>query len=214
MSVNRIYLIRHGETTWNADKRWQGQTDVPLSDVGRQQARLLAAYLRARPISAVYASDLARAKATGEAIAEARGLTVRTDARLREMHVGVLQGLTIDEIHACYPHELDSLKADWLDHRIEGGENRRMMQERTYQALEDIAMREAGPEVALVTHGGVVRVLLHKLFPDHADGRTIPIENTSLTAIGRLGEGWRLEMLAQTPHLAPHAKPEGEQEAQ
>jgi probable phosphoglycerate mutase len=214
MPVTHIHIIRHGETTWNASKRWQGQIDTALSERGQQQARLLAAYLRGRAITAIYSSDLMRARATAEPLAAALGLRVRTDARLREMALGVLQGLTIDEIRAQYQHELDALKANWLDHRVPGGESRRMMQMRAHELLEEVDAREAGPEIALVTHGGVVRVLMQRLFPDHPDVTTKPVENTSITTIVRGDGAWHVERLFETPHLAPHVPDRGETEAQ
>ncbi|MBE0688577.1 MAG: histidine phosphatase family protein, partial [Anaerolineae bacterium] len=108
MPVIRVHIIRHGETIWNHEKRWQGQLDTPLSERGVQQAKLLARYLQTRPITAIYTSDLQRAYVTGEIIADALGLRPQTDTRLREMNMGVLQGLTIGEIQARYAQELQA----------------------------------------------------------------------------------------------------------
>jgi len=214
MPVTRVHIIRHGETTWNHEKRWQGHLDIPLSERGIQQARLLAEYLQTFPITAVYTSDLQRAAVTGRIIADVLSLQPRTDPRLREMNLGIFQGLTIGEIQSNYPHELLALRENWLDHQIEGGENRRMMQNRAYEMFEQIIEREQGPEVALVAHGGVVRVLLHRLFPGNPAARQTPIENTSLTTVARDGGDWQLERLAETPHLTPHSPPSGAIEAQ
>src|SRR6186997_3178407 len=101
--MKRILLVRHGQTDWNAAGRWQGHEDIPLNATGLEQARALANHLRARPISAVYSSDLKRAQMTGAAIAEALGLALKTDPRWRELHLGVFQGLTTPEINAKYP---------------------------------------------------------------------------------------------------------------
>ncbi len=210
----RIHIIRHGETNWNHEKRWQGQLDPPLNERGLQQAQMLARYLQTHPITAIYTSDLQRAYVTAETIGSALDLRPQTDPRLREMHLGVLQGLTIGEIQARYAHELTSLRDDWLDHRIEGGENRHMVQTRAYALFEEVAAREPGPEVVLVAHGGVVRVLLHRLFPGSAAAKQTPIENTSLTTVVRDNGDWQLERLGETPHLTPHTPPHGTIEAQ
>ncbi|MCC6615054.1 MAG: histidine phosphatase family protein [Anaerolineae bacterium] len=214
MPVTRVHIIRHGETTWNNEKRWQGHLDIPLSERGIQQAKLLAQYLKPFPITAVYTSDLQRAELTGKIIADALGLQPHADPRLREMNLGVFQGLTMGEIQSRYAHELHSLRENWLDHHIQGGETRRMMQMRAYELFEQVLEREEGPEVALVAHGGVVRVLLHRLFPDSPAAMHTPIENTSLTTVTRDGGRWHLERLAETPHLTPHMPPSGTIEAQ
>jgi broad specificity phosphatase PhoE len=86
--VTRIHLVRHGETEWNRELRWQGHSDPPLNERGRDQARSLAAALARRPFTAVYSSDLRRASETAEIVAAPLGLAVHVDSRLREIDVG------------------------------------------------------------------------------------------------------------------------------
>src|SRR5574338_121077 len=113
--MKRLLLIRHGQTDWNVEGRWQGHLDEPLNAAGVKQAQALGDYLRERPISAVYSSDLGRARVTAERIAEPHGLSVNTDARWREQNLGVFQGLTTSEINGKYPDEMRQLRENYLD---------------------------------------------------------------------------------------------------
>ena len=94
----RLILVRHGQTDWNAQARYQGQADIPLNDVGRRQAAAVAQRLASEEIDILFASDLRRAWETGTAIATARGQTLLAEPRLREMDFGQWQGLTHAEI--------------------------------------------------------------------------------------------------------------------
>ena len=99
----RILLVRHGETVFNVERRWQGQSDSPLTERGVAQARQLAAALQDEPLRAVYSSDLGRAMATASIVAETHRLDVVTDPRLREIHVGEWTGLSHPQIASAYP---------------------------------------------------------------------------------------------------------------
>ncbi len=139
--MTTLLLVRHGETDWNADGRLQGQTDRPLSDFGRRQARRLAEELADEKLDAIYASDLSRARETAETIGARLGLPVVLDPELREKDWGTWEGLT--------PVERD---------RVEFvGESTELHQERTLRALRRIAARHPGGSVLVVTHGGSVR---------------------------------------------------------
>src|SRR3982751_2687844 len=98
--MTTLHLVRHGETNWNRDGRIQGWSDVPLSDVGREQARELAADLAERPIGAIYSSDLRRAFETAEPLAQRRGLPIRSSPALRERNFGANEGRTSAEVAA------------------------------------------------------------------------------------------------------------------
>lgn len=124
----RAYLIRHGETDWNAEQRWQGFAPTGLNAVGRQQAQALADYLRPRPIRAIYSSDLPRALEAAQILGMALGVRPQVDVRWREMNVGVFQGLTAAGVQVRYPNELVAWRADTLDYRIPNGETRRELQ--------------------------------------------------------------------------------------
>lgn len=140
--MTRLLLVRHGETDWNADGRLQGQTDRPLSDFGRQQARRLAAELATEDFEAIYSSDLARARETAEIVGARLELPVSFDPDLREKDWGTWEGLT-------------AVERD----RVEfAGESTEAHQERILRALERISERHPGDgNVLVVTHGGSMR---------------------------------------------------------
>jgi broad specificity phosphatase PhoE len=140
--VTTLLLVRHGETDWNADGRLQGQTDRPLSDFGRRQARQLAAELTEEDLEAIYSSDLSRARETAQIVAERLGLPVLLDPDLREKDWGTWEGLT-------------AVERD----RVEFvGESTEEHQERILRALRRIAERHTGDgRVLVVTHGGSMR---------------------------------------------------------
>jgi broad specificity phosphatase PhoE len=200
LAVQRILLIRHGRTDWNVEGRWQGSLPVPLNDEGRAQAQALGAYLRGSGLSAVYTSDLPRAFDTAQAVADALNLQPCADERLREFDLGIFQGLTRDEIIARYPSEWAALRENYWDYVIPGGESRRAMQNRMFNAWQDIAASAEGT-VALVSHGGSIKLLLLRVFDNAPELQDVHIENTSITTVERNGVGWHLVELAATPHL-------------
>jgi broad specificity phosphatase PhoE len=156
----RILLVRHGQSVWNADGRWQGQADPPLSELGEQQA--VAAARAVGLVDAVYASDLTRARRTAEIVAEQLGTDVAVDPRLRERHAGDWEGRTLAEIEEGWPGYLETGR------RPAGYEPDDSVLERVRAALDAIAGAHDG-DVLVITHGGVVRVLERHLDRD-ADG--------------------------------------------
>lgn len=156
--MTRLLLLRHGESTWNADGRWQGQADPPLSARGERQAADAAA--RVGPIDAVWSSDLARARRTAEIMAEQLGIAVRTDVRLRERHAGEWQGRTRAEIEAGWPGYLGA------GTRPPGYEPDEALLERALVALGEIVAAHRGQSVLLVVHGGVLRTVERHLGDD------------------------------------------------
>lgn len=200
--MTRIYLVRHGETAWNAEGRWQGTLDIPLGEVGHQQAQALAKHLKDRPIAAMYSSDLSRARDTAEPLSRAKGLEIQTDARLRELDFGVFQGLTHDEIRAKYPEEERELFVDYLDFVLPEGESRRAVQARVYEMWQEVVRRHPNSEVVVMSHGGPVRLLLLKLFDDQVERMLkVPLPNVSVTTITAEGDKLELEGLGETTHL-------------
>ena len=156
----RILLVRHGQSVWNADGRWQGQADPPLSELGEQQA--VAAARSIGLVDAVYTSDLTRARHTAELVAAPLGTDVVVDARLRERHAGDWEGRTRAEIDEGWPGFLDSGR------RPDGYEPDESVLARVLAALTSIAARHDG-DVLVITHGGVVRTVERHLGGD-ADG--------------------------------------------
>lgn len=198
----RIYLIRHGETDWNAARRWQGFAPTGLNDAGREQARALAAFLRACPIHTVYSSDLPRALETARIVGAALGVVPQVDARWREINVGVFQGLTADEVELLYPAELAAWRADMPDYRVPTGESRRELQDRAAAAWTQVAAGDGDGETVVVSHGGTIRLLLCRLFGSQVRD-SHPLPNTSITTLVRAADSnWRLERVGETPHLS------------
>src|ERR1700756_5018462 len=105
MEATRVIAVRHGETAWNVDTRIQGQLDVALNDTGLWQARRVARALEEEPIAAIYASDLARAWQTAEAIAQPRGIEITADSGLRERAFGLFEGLTFADVRTALPDQ-------------------------------------------------------------------------------------------------------------
>src|SRR5947209_803921 len=156
-----VYLARHGETEWNATGRFQGHTDTPLNEAGRDQARALAEQLDGK-IGAVAASDLARARETAEIVARALRLKAPVvEPALRERGLGVFEGLTRDEIARRFPGEWEAYRRDHANAPPEG-EPWSAFIERATGAVRRLAGRLARGErpALLVTHGGVVKALL------------------------------------------------------
>lgn len=154
----RFLLVRHGQSTWNADGRWQGQADPPLTELGERQA--FDAADRVGMVDAVYSSDLERAARTAEIIAGRLGTDVMVDPRLRERHAGPWEGCTRAEIEERWPGMLAA------GERPEGYEDDVHVIARALVSLTDIARMHGGGDVLVVTHGGVVRALERHLGAD------------------------------------------------
>jgi probable phosphoglycerate mutase len=179
----RILLVRHGQSVWNADGRWQGQADPPLSELGEAQA--VAAARAVGLVDAIYASDLSRAARTAELVADQLGADVLLDPRLRERHAGPWQGETREQIADRWPGFLESGR------RPEGYEDDPSVLRRVLAALDAIAAGHDG-DVLVVTHGGVVRVLERHLGDDsdglvpNLGGRWLEHDGTGMRLGGRV----------------------------
>jgi broad specificity phosphatase PhoE len=182
--VARILLARHGESDWNREGRWQGHADRPLTSLGREQARALAARLAATALDAVYASDLERARATAEAVALPRRLEVRTRGDLREVDVGTWTGLSWPEVTARYPDGYER----WQHGRTgwEGGESYEQMGHRVVAAVAEIGRVHEGGTILVVCHGGPIRAVLARAAGIELDShrRHVPVQpNAGLAAV-------------------------------
>lgn len=162
MSGRVIFLARHGETEWNRVGRWQGKTDIPLSDVGRAQAQALRTRVHDRGVVRVYASDLGRARETADIVAQALGLTpVTLDERLRERGFGCFEGLTRAECEAHHPEAWARYLADRRSTPPDA-EPQAQVVARMTAALTDIAVATpADGAVLVVSHGGAIRSFVH-----------------------------------------------------
>ena len=205
MSNIHLLLVRHGETVWNQENRWQGQADVPLSETGRAQARRLAQRLRAegRPVRAIYASDLSRAFHTAEILGEVLGVAPLPDVGWREMNIGVWSGLTTAEVIARHAADWERLRAG-EDLPRGGGETFAQFQARILRSVERMRETHAGEQIVIVTHGGAVRAfLLHCRGLDVSQFRQIDkIGNTGISEVVIAPTGqWVIHSVNDVTHL-------------
>lgn len=159
MTARRLIVWRHGRTEWNHTGRFQGQADIPLDDHGRAQAAAAARVLATLRPSAIFASDLSRARETAQSLAELTGLGVATDKRLREIHVGSWEGLTPEEIAVVDPHYADTLGKGRDVRRSATGETSAEVARRAGAALAEIAEQAVDESTVVVAmHGLAGRV--------------------------------------------------------
>jgi probable phosphoglycerate mutase len=200
--ATEIILIRHGETVWNEQSRWQGHRDSDLTQAGLAQARALAERLAAARFDALYSSDLGRAWRTAEAIAGRTGHRVEREPGLRERALGVFEGLTIGEIRERYPAEHERFSARDPDHVIPGGESVRGKHDRAVRCIESIASRHPQQRVVAVTHGGILDALFrHSLNLSLAQPRTWVLYNASLNNFLFEDGRWKLGTWGDVAHL-------------
>jgi broad specificity phosphatase PhoE len=157
-----LWLVRHGQTDWNLQKRFQGHSDIPLNALGLSQARELAAHLDGSPITAIYSSDLIRARVTAETVAEKYALPVSTDTRLREIDMGDREGRSAEELRAKNPHFWEKSLSLEGERIAPGGESLADVARRVQNFANEIAARHTGQVVMVVLHGlsmGVLRCL-------------------------------------------------------
>jgi len=210
----RWYLVRHGVTAWNREMRMQGHSDVPLDAEGMEQAKLIGERLASgsRPPLAVWSSDLVRARVTAEAIASRLNLRVRTTPLLRETMLGDWEGLTRAEIIARGDAErLKLYHTDSLHHRPPGAEPLETAWDRMIEAAELIRAEHPRGQVAIVGHGGTLRVLICDVLgaPIANMGR-MWLDNVSLSILDDYGaEGrnsGRVMLVNDTGHLTVKAR--------
>jgi Fructose-2,6-bisphosphatase len=166
--MTQLWLIRHGQTDWNVQGRWQGQTPdaPPLNAVGLAQAHALAGQLVEQvahdgiAFAALYSSDLLRARQTAEVIAQHLGLPIQLDARLREVHLGTWEGMLGDEVALRYVAELDERRRDPVHSRPPQGETVFELAARVGQALDDVAWAHPRGNVIVVSHGLAIAAAL------------------------------------------------------
>jgi probable phosphoglycerate mutase len=179
-------LWRHGQTVWNAESRFQGQSDIPLDETGQVQAERAARLLAALRPDLIVSSDLSRAAQTAAPLARLTGLDVTLDKDLRERHGGRWEGLTDTEIRTRYPAE----HAAW---NPPDGEPSAVVADRVAGALHRIAEAEPGLAV-VVSHGAALRLGMSRLLgmPDELFGVLGPLSNCSWSVLGRRRGRWRL----------------------
>jgi probable phosphoglycerate mutase len=200
----RILLARHGETLFNVQGRWQGQSDSPLTERGLAQARELARALGTEPVVAVYSSDLGRAMQTAHQVAAAHGLEVSPDSRLRELETGGFTHKTPADIDVVYPGTRQAWATEPGRMRLPDGETLLEAQARALAFFAETMPRHAGQTVVVISHGGIGQAILV-----HAMGGSVEDlwlkERVDNCQISRLewtaAEGLKLVEMSDVRHL-------------
>ena len=196
----RIALLRHGPTLWNAQGRIQGHTDIPLNTLGQAQAAATGTRLRDEPFDAIYSSDLDRAYSTALPVADASRIV--REPRLRERHLGVLQGLDGYEANLDQPVAWKAFKGRDPGAPLEGGESLGEFAQRTVSFIEEAVARHPGGRILIVTHGGLLDAAYR-----HAKGmaltatRDFPIYNASINVLTFEDGKWAVESWGDVSHL-------------
>ena len=161
MSQNtHVVLIRHGQSLGNAEGRFGGHTDTPLSPRGRKQAEATARALASEKFGAIYSSDLPRAIETATPLANLTGAPLETTEALRERSVGVMEGLTFEEAAEQHPEQYQALLRRDFEHVLLGGESYRQMLDRASRKLDEVIEQNRGGRIAVFTHTGTICILI------------------------------------------------------
>lgn len=202
----RLYLIRHAESTWNAEGRVQGQSDPPLSERGRAQAARLADRFRDSGATALYCSPLQRARRTAERIAEAAGLSLQIDDRLKEHNMGLFTGLVWQDIVQKHPEFAQA----WLERALDmpGGEKHETFRARAAGVMSEIVTQHPDGKVVVVTHGGILgEYLAYLLGLDPQRRHPFHFDNASISVVDAGGVLPRVHRLNDVSHLVMVAAP-------
>ena len=201
MKETEIILIRHGETEWNSQKRMQGHSNSNLSEVGRGQIQALGELMKNVSFDHIYSSDSLRARQTAEAITQYSGHTLQFDQRIREKNLGVFEGLTSTEAKERHPEVYRLFKTAGPNYVIDEGESTQQLLERALEFIEEIRLRHPQERVVMVTHGGVVRVLMKHALGLSIDAPTrFIIKNTGIFGL-IWNENWLVTQMGGVYHL-------------
>ena len=200
-----LRLIRHGQTDWNVQSRFQGQVDVPLNALGLAQAQRLAMRLKGEPAEPLVVSDLLRTRQTAQAIEPVWTVQAQPSATWREQSFGVLEGLVAQDIAQQYPHEW----RQWLSYRSDyvppGGESMQMLDARIRRAVREVVQQCEQlqvPSCTVITHGAVLDVVWRWANGLELEGpRKCPIPNVGLNTVRTDGEVMQLVQWADDAHV-------------
>jgi probable phosphoglycerate mutase len=158
-----LLLVRHGETVWNAQARFQGHQNSPLTSIGHAQAAAAAAYLRDHTLHALYSSDLPRTLQTAQPTADVSGLTIIEEPALRERNLGIFEALTRAEIEAKHRDHFARYVAREPHHVIPNGESLYALNQRGLRIMTELARRHPGEQIVVVSHGAFITTFLRHL---------------------------------------------------
>ena len=201
--VTRICFVRHGETDWNIEQRMQGHIDLALNANGEAQAVAVGRRFSAIQASALYSSDLLRARQTAQPIAEALRLPMVLLPGLRERHFGRCEGMTFAEIAARNMEDARAIESRDPDYAAPGGgESRRQHQSRILDCIAQLVRAHPEQSIVVVTHGGVLDVIYRRACGLPVDApRDYPILNAGINWVAIDGEQWMIEIWGDAAHL-------------
>jgi len=185
-------LTRHGQTAWHGPNRYAGASDIPLDEVGEDQARALARHAATMRLTSLAASPLVRAAATVTPVVEATGLPVRVDDRLRELDFGLAEGRSIDSLREDHPDAVARFLTDPATHHFPGGEPPAEAAGRVTAAVNDLVAADPGGTILVVAHGTLIRLLLCTLLgvPLRDYRRRLPrVDSVALTELRYPADG-------------------------
>ena len=201
-----LLLIRHGETAWNRERRMQGHIDIPLSEAGFRQAQALGRAMVAERPDAIYSSDLGRARATAQPVADAHQMPVHLRASLRERCYGAFEGLLYEEISQRFPEAFAAWRARELHARFPAGEREAETQQefhdRAVKAVTDIVNAHSAGKLVVVTHGGVLDCLYREATGMGIEAeRNFGIVNAAINRLQWDGQRFHLLTWSDASHL-------------
>lgn len=204
--MTELILIRHGETDWNKELRFQGQIDVPLNAAGFEQARRVAERLneesQEQSVQHLVSSDLLRTRQTAQEPAARLGLAPVLDAGLREQAFGVVDGMRVGEIQEQFPKEWERWSQFDADYAFENGESTRTFHARVMGALHRLAQHRKGERLVVVTHGGVLDMVYRSAMGLPLSGpRQSVIPNGGISRVRVQGDAVEIRSWAETEHL-------------
>ena len=199
--MTKLVIIRHGESIYNLEHRYTGQCDVPLTERGMLQAKITAEHvLQNYKIDAIYSSDLSRAVNTARPIADALGLPINTDERLREVYAGEWQERLFSEIKLTCKEEYERYKNSGGYERTPGGESMADVLERAHAAVLDIIRENEGKTVLISSHNGPIKAL-EAPFLNQKLHETASVSNNSVTEVDCDGGKYTVVKLGYDEHL-------------
>lgn len=211
MERTQLIIVRHGQTQWNLKLIRQGHLDSPLTEKGIAQAKALGERLAREVFTALYSSDLGRAVQTAKMVAETTGHKVVTDARLRERHLGIFQGLNGDQIKEKHPEEYRLHRTMGPSYVIPGGESVEQQVARNVAYLTEIAANHLGETIVVVTHGGVLSGFFrHALSIPLEAPRRFEFMNASLNVFAYEEGNWMLRTWGDVSHLMSGGSSDGD----
>lgn len=198
-----IYITRHGQTEWNVEKRMQGWSDSPLTELGIQQAKWLEERLKDTKLDVIYSSPINRALSTANIVNGKRNIPLYTDSRLREINMGIWEGLTQDEIEKLYSKELYNFWNAPKLYKPYSGETFFQVRQRTKELVKEIISENIGKDILIVTHTITLKAIMSFFQNALIEDFWSPpfIHPTSLTIVRAENESFEVLLNADSSHL-------------